>query len=145
MNKRLLLAERGSALLETALVLPLVLLISVGIFEFGRAYQTWQVLTNAVREGARLAILPGETASAVTGRVRTYMENSALPNWDTATISVTATTVSVGPTTAPASKVTVSYPFQFIMLNPVARLLGPTTMGQNPFTMTAATEMRNEQ
>ena len=32
--------ERGSALLEVALTLPLLLLVAVGIFEFGRAYQT---------------------------------------------------------------------------------------------------------
>ena len=41
--------ERGAALIETAMVLPLLLLVTVGIFEFGRAYQTWQVLTNAAR------------------------------------------------------------------------------------------------
>jgi Flp pilus assembly protein TadG len=44
--------ERGAALIETAITIPIILLISVGIFEFGRAYQTWQVLTNAAREGA---------------------------------------------------------------------------------------------
>ncbi|PYR71259.1 MAG: hypothetical protein DMF88_00460 [Acidobacteria bacterium] len=54
--------ERGAALVEMALTLPLMLLVSAGIFEFGRAYQTWQVLTNAAREGARIAVLPGTTA-----------------------------------------------------------------------------------
>ena len=48
--------RRGAALLEAAITMPIILLISVGIFEFGRAYQTWQVLTNAAREGARLAV-----------------------------------------------------------------------------------------
>ena len=47
--------ERGAALLETAVTLPIVLMICVGVFEFGRAYQTWQLLTNAAREGARVA------------------------------------------------------------------------------------------
>jgi Flp pilus assembly protein TadG len=32
--------QRGAALLETAITIPLVLLISVAIFDFGRAYQT---------------------------------------------------------------------------------------------------------
>ena len=45
--------ERGAALIESGDHLPIVLMIAVGIFEFGRAYQTWQVLTNAAREGAR--------------------------------------------------------------------------------------------
>ena len=57
--------ERGAALLETAIALPLVLLFSVGIFEFGRAFQTWQVLTNAAREGARVAVLPNPATGAV--------------------------------------------------------------------------------
>src|SRR5439155_1636287 len=52
---RRLFSARGTALMETALTLPLLLLVSVGIFEFGRAYQTWQILTNAAREGARVA------------------------------------------------------------------------------------------
>jgi Flp pilus assembly protein TadG len=50
--------QRGAATARTAITLPLILLITVGIFEFGRAYQTWQVLTNAAREGARIAVLP---------------------------------------------------------------------------------------
>ena len=50
--------QRGAALLETAITLPLVLLVSVAIFEFGRAYQTWQVMTNAAREGARVRCCP---------------------------------------------------------------------------------------
>ena len=57
LTRRLIKNERGAALLETAITIPLILLISVAIFEFGRAYQTWQVLTNAAREGARIAIL----------------------------------------------------------------------------------------
>ena len=48
MMKRLK-GQRGAALLETAITLPIILLVSVSIFEFGRAYQTWQVLTNAAR------------------------------------------------------------------------------------------------
>ena len=51
-------SEKGVALVEAAMTIPLLLLVSVGIFEFGRAYQTWQVLTNAAREGARIAVLP---------------------------------------------------------------------------------------
>ena len=62
--------QRGAALLETAITLPLVLLVRVSIFEFGRAYQTWQVLTNAAREGARVAVLAESTDAQVTDAVR---------------------------------------------------------------------------
>ncbi len=66
---------RGTALLEAAVTIPVLLLISVGIFEFGRAYQTWQVLTNAAREGARIAVLPNSNTNGVETRVRQYMQD----------------------------------------------------------------------
>ena len=144
--RKLRIGERGQALLETALTLPLLLLVSVGIFEFGRAYQTWQVLTNAAREGARLAVLPNPVAGAVTARVQSYLTAGRLSNAAGATIVVNPNaTVSIGGgATASASLVTVNYPFQFIVLQPVARLLvRGSTMGA-PITLTASAEMRNE-
>ena len=84
-------SEKGAALLEAAITIPVILLISVGIFEFGRAYQTWQVLTNAAREGARIAVINGTTDADVTARVRAYMQAGSLPNYATATVTVTRT------------------------------------------------------
>src|SRR5438270_6185878 len=81
-------SERGQSLIETALTLPLLLMVSVGIFEFGRAYQTWQVVTNAAREGARMSVLPDSTVSGVQDRVRTYLTNGALPRAADATVTV---------------------------------------------------------
>src|SRR5678815_267017 len=66
-------SQRGTALIEAAVTIPLILLISVAIFEFGRAFETWQIMTNAAREGARVAVLPGATATAVTTRVKDYL------------------------------------------------------------------------
>ena len=45
---------------------------------------------------------------------------------------------------ATASSVTLSYPFEFMVLNPVVRLVAPTSTTGGPITMTAATLMRNE-
>lgn len=136
----------GQAMLETAIVLPLVLLVSVGIFEFGRAYQTWQVLTNAAREGARVAVLPNPAAGSVEARVHAFMQSGQLANEASAAVSVDRNAVvSIGAGTATASVVTVSYPFNFVVLNPVARLVSPSTsLGGAPITITASAEMRNE-
>jgi Flp pilus assembly protein TadG len=145
MTLRKLRSEKGTALLEAALTLPLLLAIAVGIFEFGRAYQTWQVLTNAAREAARVAVLPNSSATVATNRAKAYMTNGQLPNAATATVTVTAETLDLGGgTTAGASRVTVNYPFEFVALQPVVRLLVSTSTVGGPLTMTASAVMRNE-
>ena len=57
--------SRGQALVELALVLPILLLIMMGIFDFGRAVFAYNSLSNAAREGARVAIVD----QTVTGGV----------------------------------------------------------------------------
>jgi len=134
--------QRGAALLETAITIPLVLLVTVSIFEFGRAYQTWQVLTNAAREGARIAILADTTDAAVTAAVRNYMQSGQLPNFAGATVTVERA-VPFGANTA--SRVTVAYPFNFTVLNPVIRLVSAgSAVGQGATMMQSAALMRNE-
>jgi Flp pilus assembly protein TadG len=49
--------HRGQAMLETALVLPIFLLVVFGIFEVGRFVFLKAELENAVREGARLGLV----------------------------------------------------------------------------------------
>jgi Flp pilus assembly protein TadG len=142
-------SERGAALLEMAFALPLLLLVCVGILEFGRAYQTWQVLTNAAREGARIAVLPGMDDTAVRTRVREYMAIGQLPkaNDTVVTIDIDRTrTVSIGSgNTASASRVNVNYPFDFVVLDPIARLAtGRTTANSSTLNMVASATMRNE-
>ena len=137
--------QRGQAILETAFTLPLLLLVSVGIFEFGRAYETWQVLTNAAREGARVAILPGSTSGGVDTRVRDYLQMGGLVHDGTVGVSLTSTTVSMGAAgTASASRVTVTYPFSFMVLQPVAQLVVSGSLAGAPITLTSNAEMRNE-
>ena len=144
-NTRVRRGERGSALIEAALTLPLLLLVSVGIFEFGRLFQTWQVLTNAAREGARIAVLPGTASGDVQARVRQYLQDGQLGGYSSATINVDqAATIAVGAGTASASVVTVNYPYDFMVLNPVARLVVPNSSLGTPITISAAAEMRNE-
>jgi Flp pilus assembly protein TadG len=137
--------QRGAALLETALALPMVLLVAVGIFEFGRAYQTWQVLTNAAREAARVAVLPNGNQAIATERARAYMRSGQLQRADDANVSLVPVQLDLGGgLMANASSVTVSYPFEFIVLQPVARLVvSGSTLGA-PFAMTTTAVMRNE-
>lgn len=138
--------QRGTALLEAAITIPILLLISVGIFEFGRAYQTWQVLTNAAREGARVAILPSSDNAGPEARARAYMKDGGLPNYDSASVAVNrSASVQVNGAAVSASQVTIGYPFQFIVLQPVAKLIAPSTSLGSSLTMQAVALMRNEQ
>jgi Flp pilus assembly protein TadG len=134
--------QRGAALLETAITIPLILLVSVSIFEFGRAYQTWQVLTNAAREGARVAVLPGYTDAQVRSATQNYLSSGRLSNPNAATINIVRN-VPFGASDT-ASQVTVNYPFQFMVLGPVARLVRSGSNMGAPLTMQSSALMRNE-
>ena len=135
--------EKGAALLEAAITVPIILLISVGIFEFGRAYQTWQVLSNAAREGARMAVFTASTDADVTARVRNYMQAGSLPNYATANVTVQRSIALTGSDTG--SSIVIDYPFQFMVLNPVVRLIAPSDRKTGaPITMKSSVVMRNE-
>jgi Flp pilus assembly protein TadG len=49
--------ERGQSLVEAAVILPILLLLVAAVVDFGRAFDTYIVLTNAAREGARFGSL----------------------------------------------------------------------------------------
>jgi hypothetical protein len=57
--------RRGQALVEFALVLPLLLLLFMGLFDFGRAVFAYNSLSNAAREGARVAIVDQTVVAGV--------------------------------------------------------------------------------
>jgi len=65
-RERLPSPPRGAAAVEFAIVLSLMLLITAGIFEFGRAFQYYDALAKATRDGARLmSAAPKATISSV--------------------------------------------------------------------------------
>lgn len=62
--------ERGSALVEFALVLPMLMLLITGMYSISVALNNYMVLTNAVSAGARaFALSPGVTISTSGGTV----------------------------------------------------------------------------
>lgn len=109
--------ERGAVVVEFALLLPVLLLIVCGIIDFGRALNAQITLTQAAREGARLAALGYPDSS-----VENWTVNAA------AGLSLTASNVSV--TDCPANvasgsasaSVLVTYSFSFI--TPVGAIAG---------------------
>jgi len=125
---------------DVAIAVPVLVMIGMGIFEFGRAYQTWQVLTNAARQGARVAVNGGASDAQVESVVRGYMEAGHLPKASIAPVMLNRH-VTVGGSTG--TQITISYPFDFVMLNPAALVRPASTTGA-PLTMSAVATLRNE-
>ena len=134
--------ETGAVLVEFALTLPLLLLVVVGIFDFGRLFQELEVVTNSAREGARMAVLP---ASYVDADIQTRVTSVLRAGGVTAAPSITITSAAVDPEGGglrfTTRKVVVQVDHTFSYLVPFARIFGGT-FGTVP--LAAASEMRTE-
>lgn len=136
--------DRGAALIEMAVVLPLLLASMLALVDFGFLFQRYVVLTNAAVEGARIAVLPGYAAADAVARVRAYASASGIPD---AAASVTAVVAPVslpgaGGGTWPGVEVTVRHAYTFQFLAPVAALLGGRFT--NTVTITTRSTMRTQ-
>ncbi len=127
----------GQALVEFALVFPVVVYLLLGLFDLGRAVYAYNTIANAARTGARVAIVNQTITSPndcpVTQSIQRCAADQAVSlGIDPATIQVRFVTPDQSATCAPVSigclaEVTVSY--TFTPLTPgVASLLGPIQM-----------------
>ena len=71
-------SERGTAVVEFALVLPLLLMFLFGIMEFGRIMMVNHTLNNAARAGARIAVLPGSDNDRVLSAINSELSSCGL-------------------------------------------------------------------
>ena len=138
-KKRNAEGERGSELIEFALVFPLLLMVVLAIVDFGFMFQRYEVVTNAAREGARIAVLAGYSSSDIQTRVESYASAGGLPI--APTVAVTNTSITAGTTTWPAKTVSVAYPHQYVFLGGIASWFGGSFTS---VTLTATSTMRTE-
>ena len=138
-SRRPLLRDAGQSLAEFAILLPILIGVVIGIFEFGRAWNVDQVLTNAAREGARLAVIPASSESDVINAVQDRLVDAAL---DPSLATIRVQDVGGYGT---AAEVEVRYPFQFTFLGPIIALMGGGE-GETPGSILLRTRitMRNE-
>ena len=111
--------ERAAAIVEFAVVLPLLLTVLFGIIEYGWIFMVRQTLQTAAREGCRLAVLQttDEPYTEVIQRVNQVMGPTGLTTYD---VNMThATGVD------PIETVTVSVPFADVSL--MGNFFGPRT------------------
>lgn len=114
--------EKGSELIEFALVAPVLILLLAGIFDFGMMFRSFEAVTNAAREGARVGVLPGYADVDVQTRVNDYLTVSGLTG--PRTITVTAITQATGAGTFTARAVEVNYSYPFVVLGPIGSAFG---------------------
>lgn len=85
-------SERGAVAVEFALLAPILIMLLLGIMEFGRAYNVQMSLTAAAREGARsMAITKSEETARTAAKNAAMHLSPALQNGDIA-FSLTAGT-----------------------------------------------------
>jgi len=75
--------EQGVALIEFAIAAPLLILLFMGIVEFGWLFNGWVTITGAAREGARIAVYIGEIDDKVVCEesIRSAVTNHATPTF----------------------------------------------------------------
>ncbi|MGH7517789.1 MAG: TadE/TadG family type IV pilus assembly protein [Gemmatimonadales bacterium] len=122
--------ERGQATVEFALILPVLLLLVLGIIEFGKAWNLAQVATDAVREGARRCVIadPTITQAMVEIDIKNRMAQAGVPT--------TVTTVQFEGDCESSDqpvRITARVPYSWMFF----RLL-------DPITLTSSFTMRNE-
>jgi Flp pilus assembly protein TadG len=139
-------AERGSSLVEQALVLTFLLAVLFGIIDFGRALYTYHFVSNAAREATRWASVRG-TKSQLPGSpvgqpdVQAFVANVAGMGLDPTKITTTATWTPApydaggckGAVNSPGCLVEVQVKYQYTFMFPF--------LPASPFTMQSTSQM----
>lgn len=121
----------GQSMVETALVMPIILMLLLGVVDFGFLFNNYLVIDNASREGARSAAV-GSTDAVITSTV-TGM---------TASLDQSKLKTTINPSGAGRTKgtqVTITVEYDYSLLTPIIGLVIT-----NPVHLTAHTVMRIE-
>ena len=123
--------KKGQSLVETALVLPIIVLILTGIIDFGLMFNNYLVITSASREGARNAAVGASDVDIISS----IMDM-------TSTLDATKMTITIYPAASLRKKgdeVRVTIRYNHELLTPVISSIIP-----NPLPLKAETVMRME-
>lgn len=129
--RKLIHNKRGQALVELALALPLIIMLVMGTIEFGRLFHSYLLITNASREGARIAITGADDLTIIA---RVNDVTSSLNN--TKEIDIDPEIQASRTNGVP---VTVTVDYEHNIITPVLDSILP-----NPVTLTSSTSMRME-
>ena len=101
--------RRGIALVEMALVLPVLLLLTFGVIEFGWMFTTTSQVTNAARNGVRLGVRPDSTSADVEDAIASSLAAVGLAEGDYTVVIDPEEVDGLDPGTAITVTITVPY------------------------------------
>ena len=117
---RLRASEHGQSLVEFSMILPIFLILVFALVDFGRGFYTWQVVTNAAREGARAAAVQSDAATVdskiYSSFCSSYPSKCAL---DTTKMTITKTNVQG----ARGSEASVDIKYAFSYVTPIGSFM----------------------
>jgi Flp pilus assembly protein TadG len=143
--------QKGAAMVEFALVIPLFLVLAFGIIEFSLMLYDQAVITNASREAARSAIAfrnPKLTITQIQAVADNYCGTHLIKFGGGTSQNVTVTPVpapATNPITGTAGTsitVTVTYPYNFLIIGALLDILTGGSFAAPP--LSATTVMNNE-
>lgn len=105
--------EKGAAAVEFALVLPILLVILMGVIDFGLYFYNDLQLTHVARDAARYLSVSDEAAA-----------NTAIDNGDDNLVSASITSRAVTPAATQGGESTITLTAQYSFLTPLPRLVG---------------------
>ncbi len=146
--RRLARDERGAELVEAVLVFPLLLALIVGVFWLGRAYNIYESMTRAAREGARFALAPSCGGCTPANTFPTDTEVTTVINGALSAASIDQTKVNpaisitrnqpLNATAPQVNGVIVSFGY------PVQLIIPFTPLNATTITITTQVQMRQE-
>lgn len=109
--------SRGQSMVEFTLILPVLMLMIFGIYQFGQTYSDYIQVTNAARDGGRKALVSRSDATGVNDAIAA----AKAATWWLNTSQMTVTVSPAQPwTTGQTVTVTVTYPYSISLLGFVA-------------------------
>jgi Flp pilus assembly protein TadG len=120
-------ADSGQSLVELGILVPVFVVILVGVLDFGRILMVRHIITNAAREGARVASVADQYSSSPLETTRSYLERGGL-SLSQATITITGANAPSGqPTTVTVSYQVTSLALQVVHASSSAITLSTTS------------------
>lgn len=123
--------KKGQAMVEFAVILPILLLLVMGIIEFGLIFNAYLTIQNASREGARYGITGASDADIVS-----------LVRSDCSSLQSTYLTVNVAPAEGSRNSgdtLVISVSYSYHMVTPII-----SSLFSNVVALNAQTSMRME-